>query len=154
LEGVESLVAKSLLQQREGSVGAGGGEGEPRVWMLETIHEDGREKLAESGGQEELRRAHALYFASIVGDAETVVKGAQQHEWLAKLEAEHDNLRAALAWAYERARNQEGDSLERDSLELGLRTARALLTFWRMKGYLGDGRAQLERLLDLADETG
>ena len=48
LEGVESLVSKSLLQQREGR------DGEPRFWMLETIHEYAREKLEESGEAAEL----------------------------------------------------------------------------------------------------
>src|SRR5262249_27768048 len=59
LEGVESLVSKSLLQQREGQ------DGEPRFWMLETIHEYAREKLRESGEIEALQRAHALYFMAL-----------------------------------------------------------------------------------------
>jgi predicted ATPase/class 3 adenylate cyclase len=165
VDGVQSLVDKSLLQQREGE--RGGADGEPRFWMLETIHEYALEKLHESGEEEDLRRAHAHYFASFVADTERILRGPQQQEWLLKLEQEHDNLRAVLSWAYERARNQDSkDSVERDerdtlgtlgspgSLELGLRLSWALHTFWRVKGYLGEGRAQLERFLDLANESG
>jgi predicted ATPase/class 3 adenylate cyclase len=100
VEGVQSLVDKSLLQQREGAgAGAGGGGGggggggsggEPRFWMLETIHEYAREKLHESGEEEDLRRAHALYFASLVADTYRLLAGLQVQEWLVKLEEEHD----------------------------------------------------------------
>ncbi len=54
LEGVQSLLDKSVLAEREGS------DGETRYWMLETIHEYAREKLKESGEEEALGRAHAL----------------------------------------------------------------------------------------------
>src|SRR4051794_13100974 len=90
LEGVESLVSKSLLQQREGS------DGEPRFWMLETIHEYARQKLAESGEAEVLRREHAHYFMTFAEQAEPQLAGAQQAEWLVRLEEEHDNIREAL----------------------------------------------------------
>src|SRR5215218_10545322 len=54
LEGVESLVEKSLLRQEEGSGGAA-----PRFVMLETVHEYAREKLLESGEVEEVKKRHA-----------------------------------------------------------------------------------------------
>ena len=107
LDGVESLLEKSLLRQE---VGPGG---EPRFVMLETVHEYAREKLGESGEAEVMRGAHAEYFLALAKDAEPALKGPEQLEWLERLEAEHDNLRAALGWALE---SKDG--------ELALRLAR------------------------------
>ncbi len=73
LEGVESLLEKSLLRQEEGP------RSEPRFVMLETIHEYAREKLKESGKAEEIRRAHAYYFLTL---AEQELKGRTSwSEW-------------------------------------------------------------------------
>src|SRR5204862_4436207 len=89
LDGVESLVSQSLLQQREGS------DGEPRFWMLETIHEYAKEKLQESGEAEELQREHACYVMALAEDAEPQVTmtSKEQARWLERLEEEHDNIR-------------------------------------------------------------
>ena len=130
LEGVESLLEKSLLRQEEG-VG-----GEPRFVMLETVHEYAREKLKESGEAEEIKRAHAEYFLALAEEAEPELKGPDQLEWLEKLEAEHDNLRAALSW-----------SLEYGDAELGLRLAGALWSFWFVRGHLSEGQWWLEEAL-------
>src|SRR5215216_1494130 len=86
LEGVESLVSKSLLQQREGR------DGEPRFWMLETIHEYAREKLQESGEAEALQREHALYFMRLGEEAAPHLSGKEQQEWLDRLDDEYDNI--------------------------------------------------------------
>jgi predicted ATPase/class 3 adenylate cyclase len=130
LDGVESLVDKSLLREEEG-VG-----GEPRFVMLETVHEYAREKLEESGETEELRRLHAQYFLSLAEKAEPELKGPRQYEWLERLEAEYDNMRAAFSWLLE-----DGD------IELGLRLAGALRRFWHVRGYFDEGRRWLEQAL-------
>jgi predicted ATPase len=72
LEGVESLLEKSLLRQEEG-VGR-----EPRLVMLETVHEYAREKLQESGEAEQIRRVHAEYFLALAEEAELRLQGAGQ----------------------------------------------------------------------------
>jgi predicted ATPase len=95
-EGVSSLQDKSLLRQEEGV------RGEPRFVMLETIHEFAREKLQESGEAEEIKRLHAQYFLTLAEEAYPEFKGANQLEWLERLEVEHDNVRAALTWALKR----------------------------------------------------
>jgi predicted ATPase len=95
-EGVSSLQDKSLLRQEEGV------RGEPRFVMLETIHEIAREKLQESGEAEEIKRLHAQYFLTLAEEAYPEFKGANQLEWLERLEVEHDNVRAALTWALKR----------------------------------------------------
>ena len=93
LDAVESLVEKSLLRQEEGP------EGEPRFVMLETVHEYAREKLQESGEAEAIKRAHAEYFFALAEEAEPELEGPDQLQWMDRLEAEHDNMRAALSWS-------------------------------------------------------
>src|SRR5215218_6842394 len=90
-DGVSSLLEKSLLRQEEGA------GGEPRFVMLETIHEFARGKLQDSGEAEEIKRAHAEYFLVLAEEANQGLKGVNQLEWLERLEAEHDNMRAALS---------------------------------------------------------
>jgi predicted ATPase/class 3 adenylate cyclase/Tfp pilus assembly protein PilF len=130
LDGVESLVDKSLLREEEGVWG------EPRFVMLETVHEYAREKLEESGEAEELRRRHAQYFLALAEEAEPELKGPRQFDWVERLEAEHDNMRAAFSWL-----------LEVGDIELGLRLAGALRRFWHVRGYFEEGRRRLEQAL-------
>jgi predicted ATPase len=135
LEGVESLVDKSLLRQERGTT-----EGdEPRFGMLETIREYALERLAESGERELIRRRHAEYY--LAGSAVPIaeMKMSQQTLWLRSLEAEHDNLRAALAWC-----------LDAHEPELGLSAAGLLSWFWIVRGYVAEGRRQLTALMALA----
>jgi predicted ATPase len=131
LDGLASLVDKSLLKQEEG-VG-----GEPRFVMLETIHEYAREKLKESEEGEDIRRLHAEYFLVLAEEAESGVEGAQQPVWLERLEEEHDNMRAALSWSLGQGQDAE----------LALRMGAALGEFWYLRGYFGEGRRWLEEAL-------
>jgi predicted ATPase len=135
LEGVSSLLDKSLLRQEEGP------EGEPRFVMLETIHEYAREGLQASGGAEEVRRLHAEYFLALAEEAEPELSGADELAYLERLEAEHDNFRAALAW-----------SLENEP-ETALRLAGALARFWEMRSYFSEGSRWLEAALGQSDRV-
>ncbi|HYP28196.1 MAG TPA: tetratricopeptide repeat protein [Blastocatellia bacterium] len=134
LDGVSSLVNKSLLRQGEQARDG------LRFMMLETIREYGLERLAEGGEAEEARRAHAAYYLSMVEDAEPELRGPGQAEWLERLESEHDNLRAALRW-----------SKESGETEMALRMAAAPRRFWEIRGHLSEGRGWLEEMLTLAD---
>jgi predicted ATPase/class 3 adenylate cyclase len=138
-EGTGSLLSKNLLREVEGS------GGEPRFWMLETIHECAREKLEESGESEALGREHALYFLALAEEAEPHLTGAKQIEWLDRLEGEHDNLRAALRWA--RERRDARDAGDAEAGEMELRLAGALWRFWYVRGYQSEGREQLAAVL-------
>ncbi len=137
LDGVSSLLDKSLLQQTEQE-----GE-EPRLLMLETIREYGLEALATSGETEITQRAHAEYYLALAEQAELELGGSRQAAWLAQLEREHDNLRAALQWLLEQARD-EGAGQYR---EMALRLTGALYRFWIVHGHISEGRHYLERAL-------
>ncbi len=136
LEVVGSLVDKSLLRKEEGA------GGEPRFVMLETIQEYAGEQLQESGEAEELRRRHALYFTSLAQEAEPRLKAAEQERWLARLEAEHDNFRAALAW-----------SLDRQEVVTALRLASHLAWFWFVRSHFSEGLNWSAAALRLADSA-
>jgi predicted ATPase/DNA-binding NarL/FixJ family response regulator len=130
LDGIASLVDKSLLRRSETP-----GD-EPRFAMLETVREYGLERLAASGEAATTEDAHGAVFLALAEQAEPELVGANQAVWLDRLEAEHDNLRAALARVLAR-----GDGAG------ALRLAGALGRFWRTRGYLAEGSVWLERAL-------
>src|SRR5262245_51382508 len=70
------------------------------------------------------------------------ITGPEQASALAKLDAEHDNLRAALTWELERG--DPGDAL---------RLSVALWRFWFIRGHAVEGRAWLDRTLTAALEA-
>ncbi len=139
LDGVASLIDKSLLQSMEQSIDA---VEEPRFVMLETIREYGLEVLAASGEEAATRQAHATYYLTLAEQAEPELVSPQQALWSERLEREHDNLRAAWQWMLE----QVGDGKE-----MALRLGGALWNFWWSRGYWSEGRDFLERAL-LASE--
>src|SRR5207244_6313381 len=114
--------------------------------MLATIRECGLEILASAGEMESTRQAHAAYCLALAEQAELEIGGPQQAAWLERLEREHDNLRAALQWSLEQAENEEATDDER-SMETALRLGGALREFWRIHGYISEGRNFLERSL-------
>src|SRR5215210_5604032 len=84
------LIDKSLV-----SVAEHGGT-EARYRMLETIRQYGWEELLSSGEADRVRQHHAQYYLALAEEAEPELSGAREGIWLARLEAEHGNLRAAL----------------------------------------------------------
>lgn len=125
------LVDQSLLKLAEANDAL-------RFTMLETIREYAMEQLRESGQVEALRQRHAEYFLSFAQAAELQLKGVEQVAWLQRLEADHDNLRAALRWTMEHG---EG--------EWALRLAGALAQFWFMHSHFTEGRWWLGQSLEL-----
>jgi predicted ATPase/DNA-binding XRE family transcriptional regulator len=127
-----SLVDKSLVRQETCANGA------VRFQMLETIDEFAREQLEASGEAESARQRHAAYCQAFAEHVAQQLWGADQAAALAQLEAEHDNLRAALRWAR-----------TRPNVTLGLRLAIALLRFWLLHGPVSEGRSHLDAILAL-----
>jgi predicted ATPase/class 3 adenylate cyclase len=134
LDEVTSLVDKNLLQQKAVE------EEEPRFTMLETIREFGLEALAASQEMDATRQAHASYYLALAEEAAPELTGPRSAVWLKRLEREHDNLRAALAWSLEPA--QTGSSPD-----LALRFGETLREFWEVRGLYTEGRAFLEQAL-------
>jgi predicted ATPase/class 3 adenylate cyclase len=129
VDGVTALVDKSLLRQTAGA------NGEPRFSMLETIREYALEQLDLSGEGTSIRQQHAHFFLSLTEAADPEAWGPEQGARLNRLEADHDNLRAALAWAREH------------DLDVGMRLAKKLHRFWKRRGYWSEGRSWLEAML-------
>jgi predicted ATPase/DNA-binding SARP family transcriptional activator len=110
-----------------------------RYDMHEVIAEYAREKLRASGDESAVRGRHADYMLHLAERAEPELRGLQQRSWLNRLDAERNNLRAALDWAL-----ISGDGQQ---LETGLRIASALGGYWWMRS-LREGCDWLVRLLD------
>jgi non-specific serine/threonine protein kinase len=123
------LVDKSLVVAEEEN-------GRTRYRFLETVRQYARDRLLESGEAEELRGRHLKWFLGLVECAEPEFRGPNLMIWLDRLEAERDNIRAALEW-----------SLESDKGEEGLRLAGALWHFWYTRGYWNEMSRWLEETL-------
>jgi predicted ATPase len=130
LDGMASMVDKSLAQQVDGAAG------ETRFIMLSTIREYALERLAASEDVAATRRSHAAYY--LVLAEEGASEAAAHPEWLDRLEVEHDNFRAALEFLI-----KTGDA------DWGLRLGTALFHFWETREYLTEGRNRIARLLAL-----
>jgi tetratricopeptide (TPR) repeat protein len=135
LDRLASLIDQSLLKRVE-DVG-----GEPRFTMLETLREYTLERLEQRGEAAEIRRCHAEYFLALAETAEPQLRAPEQRMWLGRLEAENDNLRAALAWAIEHVS------------AISLRLAVALRWFWHLHNHHREGREWLLKALAKAEDA-
>jgi predicted ATPase/DNA-binding SARP family transcriptional activator len=153
---LESLIDKSLLYRSEDS------GGEPRFMLYETIREYALEQLEASGALDPARRRHALYYLELAEAIDRQVHGPQQIELIAQLEAEHENLRAAMAWCLEdqdtpdtrqgdKEMRRQGDTfspLPVSRQEIGLRLAGSLWWAWHVCGNAREAREWLRGALD------
>jgi predicted ATPase len=119
----------------------------PRFVLLETLREYAAEQLA-ADVRGSLMRRHADYLLALLRVAQKGLLGPAQSYWQERLEAEHDNLRAALDWCAEDTDGPEPDQPSR--AEMGLWIAAALGRFWLQHGYVSEGRARLTTALERA----
>jgi predicted ATPase len=136
LEGIASLLDKSLVQQTERA-----GEA-PQLVLLETLREFGLECLEQDEELEAARHVHAHYYLELADASRPELQGFQQATSLQHLEQEHANLRAALEWGLEEAEEQVTERRE-----LALRLSAALEPFWVDHGHYCEARTFLERVL-------
>ncbi|MGW2249902.1 BTAD domain-containing putative transcriptional regulator [Kitasatospora sp. NPDC001660] len=130
-----SLVDKSLL------VADLGGEGLPRYRMLETIHEYAQERLAEAAEGAGTEGRHLAHFREVVAAADLDIHGPRQLHWLAVLEGEQDNVRAALRRAVDR-RDEE------QALVLVL----GMSWYWSLRGYSKEARGWYDAVAALGPD--
>jgi len=109
--------------------------GESRLWMLETIREFGLEQLVAHGEETATRDAHAAYFLQMGAEAEQGLNMHAQLQWFERLDAEHDNLRVAIAWL-----------MQRDRIEDAMELATDIMWFRWIRGLFSESRTQLESL--------
>ncbi len=135
LDTLASLLDKSLVRRRTGA------NGDERFWMLETIHEFARERLAASGEEGALRRLQTDWLIELADRAGMRATVGVPGKWDVDLVApEIDNLRAVFDWA-----------LEHDP-ERGLALAAALEGFWLVREH-AEGVSRLEPLLARAPDA-
>jgi predicted ATPase/DNA-binding SARP family transcriptional activator len=125
------LVDKSLVIYEERG-------NDPRYRLLETVRQYGRDRLREAGEAAAVRGRHLEFFLGLAEEARPQLVGPEQARWLARLDADHDNLRAALAWSREAEAQREA----------GLRLAIALWPFWETHAHLSEARECLTALLE------
>lgn len=138
---LSALVSKNLILRRVTEEVEG--EATLRFEMLETIREYGVEQLQrDSSAALGMRRQHARYFLDLAETASDKIRGPNQLQWMSHLDAERENLRAALT-------HLTDDSVPREAAQDGaLRLAAALGFYWYKTGSVAEGTAWLERALD------
>ena len=110
--------------------------------MLETVREFGLERLEASGEEEAVRAAHAACVTTMVEEASGRLLSSEFKQVAARLDAELDNVRAALAWL-----DEGGES------DAGLWLADAMFHYWLVRGGYREGHRHLERALERADRS-
>ena len=130
-----SLVDKSLLEatDRDATV---------RYRMLETVKAFSTEQLTDSGETEAVRRMHAEYFRDLVEGAEPKLRTGEQLVWIARLDADNDNLLGALRYAVD-----AGDA------DLAIRLVAVLGEYWNLRGRPAEAMAWLESALAVPGPT-
>jgi predicted ATPase/DNA-binding winged helix-turn-helix (wHTH) protein len=133
LDLLSHLVDKSLVIAREGG-------GESRYHLLETVRQYGDARLHEVNEAGAVRDVHLGHFLQFAKTAEPHLRDAGQREWLGRLHAERDNLRAALDWACSAGHTQSGLDL-----------AGVLGRYWHLRSEYNEGRYWLQRVQQLPD---
>src|SRR5262249_54835217 len=130
LDGLLSLVDKSLLRQEEST------QGEPRFWMLQLLREYGLECLRAAGEEDQYRRRHASYYADLT---QALISQEINDAFLVR---DISNVRAALQWTD-----------EHKETTLGMRFA-CYSELWYSSLLMNDAEEWLERLLALDEKAG
>ncbi len=119
------LVEHSLVAIESGATGL-------RYRFLEPIRQYAAEQLVAGGEEGYWRERHARHFLAVAEEAEAALHGPTQGRWLARLEQDEENIRAALRWW-----------ADQGAAEPGLRLAAALVRFWQTGNRMREGRAWL-----------
>jgi predicted ATPase len=130
---LDDLLDAALVSRAEGP------GGEARFTMLETVREYATELLTSSGSEREVRDRHLDWFLHEVEGDDVYWRRNTDAAWLERVAFDHDNCRAGFAHA--RAIEDTGREL---------RLANALRYFWRVRGYIEEGRRRLDEAVGLS----
>ncbi|MEU7831073.1 BTAD domain-containing putative transcriptional regulator [Nonomuraea sp. NPDC049129] len=136
--GLDVLDLLARLMDRSLVVRTPGG----RYRLLESVAAYCLERLSEAGETEAVRLRHAHHHADLAERAEPGLRGPEQRHWLALLDADAANLRAAIE-----------TSLRRGATDVAVRLVNALAWYWVLRGRLGEGQRTLEAVLAAADDA-
>lgn len=125
-------------------------DGEPRVDMLETIHEFALERLDLEHDREETRLRHARHFLQLAQECAPQLWTGRQLDARDRLEAEQDNIRVALRWLLQ----PDGQRPAPDQAQMGLQLASSCWWFWLRHGYVAEGCRWLERATLVTEDEG
>ena len=123
-----SLLSKSLLIRQENG----------RYDLHALIRQSALGKLRDSGCFEEASRQHLAYFVSMALEAQQGLRSARLAEWLNRIEQEHNNIRAALEWAFD-------PSAQSERVEEGLCLLTSIDRFWAARGHILEGITWVEQ---------
>lgn len=135
LDLVTRLVDRSFVVVVEGPVG-------PRYRLLESVSAYAMERLHEMQDLTAVRDRHLRHYLALAERAEARLRHAGQRSWLARLDAETGNLRAALDEAVRRAASGRPDE--------AVRLATAVSWWWLLRGRLTEARRSLSTVLAVA----
>jgi predicted ATPase/DNA-binding SARP family transcriptional activator/DNA-binding CsgD family transcriptional regulator len=114
-------------------------DGRTRHRLLEMVRRYAEERLEASGEREALSRRHAEWSLALAEAAEPHFVSDRLKEWMERLDAERDNLRAALAWV-----------AARGEVALGMHLVGTVWRYWYHRGLFAEGRRLLEVFLEAA----
>ncbi|RPI82165.1 MAG: helix-turn-helix domain-containing protein [Chloroflexi bacterium] len=130
-----SLLSKSFIQHLENG----------RCDLHALIRQCALEKLREAGHFEATCDQHLRYFVSLARCAQKMLRSEQQAEWFSKIEQEHNNIRAALEWAFT-------PGAPPDRVEEGLCLISSIDRYWAVRGHIREGVTWLERGLQFSEK--
>lgn len=133
-----ALRTQHLIQQDEAA------DGTSRFVMLETTREFAFELLIVQRELEAARAAHARYFLTLAQKAESGLTGPEHATWSARLDADLDNLRAALDWTL---------NFSESELDSGLLLAASLWRFWDRRGLRREATRWLRTAVDRSNQV-
>ncbi|KPL02140.1 MAG: hypothetical protein AMJ90_06635 [candidate division Zixibacteria bacterium SM23_73_2] len=135
------LVEKSLVEMGP-EFGGGGVKG--RYRMLGMVQEYARDRLQEKEGTGQIQRRHRDYFLALAEESARQLTGSEQRSWALRLDAENENLRAALDSCFGKDAN----------IKLAMQMAGALGRYWYVRGHWSEGRGLLTEVLGRPDAFG
>ena len=131
---------------------ADGPDGEPRARMLQTVQAFARAALREAGEWEQIRNAHASFYADLAGELSSRLEGPNALAARDGIEAELENIRVALGWCLDQPAG--GNLPPPERLTTGLRLCQALSWFWYAFGYTAEGHRWQRRAVAVASDVG